>query len=198
MDRHIHEPHRGDQVCTELPHVGGLRVAHGPFTAFTHAGPIEQRRQANEAAADDAARRWGKAKSAEPTHPYLKKKGISPNGLRQDDDILLVPVRDGEGKLHALQTIPPSGDPKLFGKGSATAGHYFTIGNLATTPAICLAEGYATAARIHEMTGCACIVTFSAHNLVSVIDTIEMKKKLMSTPMTSIGAARTKKLTSDV
>ena len=81
-------------------------------------------------------------------------------------------VRDAEGKLHALQTIPPSGDPKLFGKGSATAGHYFTIGNLATTPAICLAEGYATAARIHEMTGCACIVTFYAHNLVSVTDTI--------------------------
>ena len=133
---------------------------------------IEKRRKAAEAAAADAVRRWDKAKSAEPTHPYLKKKGISPNGLRQDSDILLVPVRDAEGKLHALQTIPPSGDPKLFGKGSATAGHYFTIGNLATTPAICLAEGYATAARIHEMTGCACIVTFSAHNLVSVTDTI--------------------------
>jgi hypothetical protein len=146
----------GDQHDPESPQDRAKRIA-------AQKAAIEKRRKAAEAAAADAVRRWDKAKPAGPTHPYLKKKGIKPNGLRQDGDILLVPVRDAEGKLHTLQTIPASGDPKLFGKGSAAAGHYFEIGDLANTPAICIGEGFATMARVHEMTGDACIVAFSDH-----------------------------------
>jgi putative DNA primase/helicase len=48
-------------------------------------------------------------------------KNVDPCGVRIGDGLLLVPMRDIDGKLWSLQEIFPSGD-KLFMKGGRTAG----------------------------------------------------------------------------
>ena len=46
---------------------------------------------------------------ANPDHPYLKRKGIKPHNLHQNQrdglDVLLVEARDADGKLWNLQRI---------------------------------------------------------------------------------------------
>ncbi|MBK7252207.1 MAG: toprim domain-containing protein [Gammaproteobacteria bacterium] len=75
---------------------------------------------------------------------------------------LLVPVRDSSGRLMSLQRIGPDGEKRFF-YGGHVAGGYFIIGAPGDT--VCIAEGYATAASIHEATGHAVAVAFNAGNL---------------------------------
>ena len=111
--------------------------------------------------ADKAAIRWCGASSAF-THPYLARKGVHAYGIRQDGEILLVPLRDTAGKLHSLQTITPDGEKRFKGR---MKGCFHPIG--CKPPAVCLviAEGYATGASIHEATGWSVAVAFNAGNV---------------------------------
>ena len=111
---------------------------------------------------------WMKASPNVQDHPYLKRKGIKPYGLRVDQkNNLLIPVIDFDKKLHSLQQI--SADPekkKYFLTGGIITGHFFLI--LGEGDVFYIAEGYATAASIHEATGATVYVAFSAGNLLSV------------------------------
>lgn len=124
-----------------------------------------QRDEAKEARckdeADKAASRRCGASSAF-SHPYLVRKGVYAYGIRQDGEILLVPMRDTAGKLHSLQTITPDGEKRFKGR---MKGCFHPIG--CKLPAVCLviAEGYATAASIHEATGWPVAVAFNAGNI---------------------------------
>ena len=122
-------------------------------------------------AAGLAAERWAKATPADPAHPYLVAKGVQPHGVRQEGDALLMPMRDG-AELHSLQTITRDGE-KRFLAGGRTAGCYFSIGKPGGT--VCIAEGYATGATIHEATGHSVAVAFNAGNLVAVARTLRAK-----------------------
>ena len=110
--------------------------------------------------ADKAAIRWCGASSAF-SHPYLARKGVYAYGIRQDGEILLIPLRDTAGKLHSLQTITPDGEKRFKGR---MKGCYHAIGG---KPAgrLVIAEGYATAASIHEATGWPVAVAFNAGNV---------------------------------
>jgi putative DNA primase/helicase len=77
---------------------------------------------------------------------------------------LAVPMRDG-ADLHSLQFIGPEGD-KRFLSGGRVSGCYLLIGKLDGT--LCIVEGYATGASIHEAAGCAVAVAFNAGNLLPV------------------------------
>ena len=118
----------------------------------------EAARQAHEA--DNAGARWQAAGPAA-GHPYLLRKGVQPHGIRQDS-ALLIPLRDTAGKLHSLQTITPEGDKRFKGR---MKGCYHSIGS--KPPGVCLviAEGYATAASIHEATCWPVAVAFNTGNL---------------------------------
>ena len=78
--------------------------------------------------------------------------------------MLLIPLRDG-AELHSLQTIAADGG-KRFLPGGRVAGCYFSIGKPGDT--VCIAEGYATGATIHEATGYLVAVAFNAGNLEAV------------------------------
>ena len=121
----------------------------------------EADRQAHEA--DNAGARW---QAAGPTasHPYLTRKGIQAHGIRQDGDMLLIPLRDTAGKLHSLQTITPDGQKRFRGR---MKGCYHAIGGKPSDRLV-IAEGYATAASIHEATGWPVAVSFNAGNLEPV------------------------------
>lgn len=122
-----------------------------------------------EIAADTVAEIWASAGAASPDHPYLKRKGIQPHGARiTGDGRLIVPLVDVEGNIHSLQYIDHNGG-KLYHPGASTGGKFWTIGAHSHGP-IYIAEGFATAATIHETSGAQVYVGYSASGLVSAAE----------------------------
>lgn len=110
------------------------------------------------------------ASTPDEAHPYLKAKGVRSHGLRQDEDgRLLVPVHDADGMAWSVQKIGPDGF-KQFQEDSRVEGGHFVIGDLSKPGPLLIAEGYATAATVHELTGQPAIVAFNAGNLLSVAE----------------------------
>lgn len=148
-------------------------------------------REAEAKAKRDKARRkanaiWNSAKPAPDDHPYLERKGVPSFGLRVgtwpkwDDHLqdwrripnaLLVPMRSPSGTLHSLQAIHAEkvdGRDKDFLPGGEKAGKFHLIGEPAEGLPLCVAEGYATAASIHQATGRPVAVAFDAGSLEPV------------------------------
>lgn len=147
----------------------------------------EERHQRKAA---EAWRLYSPAADATDSHPYLHRKGVKAHpGLRvatwrkwhQDEqgqwreivipDALLVPVIAPEtGKLVNLQAILPEPHPDLGRDkdflGGRKAGCLFWLGS--PTATLLIAEGYATAASLHERTGHQTFVAFDAGNLKAV------------------------------
>ncbi|CAL7960510.1 hypothetical protein GAMM_160094 [Gammaproteobacteria bacterium] len=109
-------------------------------------------------------------------HPYLTKKQVKSHDIRvgtyKGSDNLIIPLRDNDGITHTLQFIYPEGSKRFLG-GGAKKGHYFQIGELSDI--IYIAEGYATAATIHEVTGQFVVVAFDGGNLLPVAQNIRKK-----------------------
>ena len=124
-------------------------------------------------AAKKAARTLQDATPAPDDFPYLTRKGIKPNGARLHNGSLVIPMRDG-GAVHSLQFIDADGG-KLFLPGGRVTGCYFSIGNTKDAEALCIAEGFATGASIHESTGYPVAVAFNAGNLDSVTQAMRAK-----------------------
>jgi len=136
--------------------------------ASRKARAAEEERQ-RAAARKRAADLWGKASPrVKVKHGYLVAKCVRAYGLRQLGDQLLVPVRDTTGTLHGLQCITGDGR-KTFLTGTAKAGHYHAIGGAPKDGAVlAIAEGYATAATVHALTGWPVAAAFDAGNLRAV------------------------------
>ena len=125
----------------------------------------EEARRKSEAKAKAAAI-WQKAEPAPVDHPYLIRKGIKANGAKHYNDALLIPMR-ADGDIHSLQFIGPDGDKRFLTSGRVK-GCYFSIGNPKGAAALCIAEGFATGATIHETTGYPVAVAFNAGNVGAV------------------------------
>lgn len=153
----------------------------------------EAKKQARKAAEEKAGIVWDAALPCD-THPYLEAKGVKSHGLRVGrwqkvdqetgevyldvPDALLVPIKSGK-KIVSLQAIYPTkigGRNKDFLKDGMLSGCYFTIGKPDSEPQndrpIYITEGYATGATIHELTGCAVVICFSAGNIRAVAEKI--------------------------
>lgn len=119
-------------------------------------------------------------------HPYLAKKGapaygvlVNTIGTQQvpffsDKPMefsgkgeLLVPVRDVDGQVWGAQSIRDDGR-KSFPRGGRLAGLFHLIGDIENAKGHITAEGYATAATIHQATGLPVAVAFNANNLRAV------------------------------
>lgn len=110
---------------------------------------------------------WSEGAAASPDHPYLKRKGIQPHGAKiTGDGRLMVPLFSPDGELSSLQYIDSEGG-KLYHSGGQTGGQFWVIG-LNSPGTLYVAEGFATAATIHEVTGRPCVVAYSASNLIPV------------------------------
>ena len=137
----------------------------------------QARQQTHAEAAQRARALWDAATEAPADHGYLRRKGVQPHGLRVGaDGWLLVPMRDAEGTLWNVQRIAPEqpakGSDKLFQKGGRKTGLWHMLGDPAGAATLLLAEGYATAASVHEAGqnagGWPVAVAFDAGNLVHV------------------------------
>lgn len=143
-----------------------------------------QTEAAQATAADEATRQW-EAASPEGAAPYLARKGVQGHGVRYTPGgVLLVPLRDAEGKLWNLQRIAPNkptdGNPeKLFLKGGRKSGLWHGMGPMPepkeahTVVLIC--EGYATGATLFEATGYPVAVAFDAGNLAPVAQALRQR-----------------------
>jgi len=117
--------------------------------------------------ADEVSAIWAAAAPAT-DHPYLDEKGVPSHDLRVGEDgRLLVPVRDASGRIWSLQHISPDG-AKLFHEGGRVQGGHVVIGDIAREGPLLIAEGYATAATVHDLTGMPAVAAFNAGNLAPV------------------------------
>jgi putative DNA primase/helicase len=94
--------------------------------------------------------------------------------LKQADGALVVPMHDEHGNVCGLQFIYPAGHPRrikierdkeFWPSGMGMGGTFGLIGHVRRDGVLLIAEGYATAASLHETTGQAVAYAFSANNL---------------------------------
>ena len=148
-----------------------------------------EREQRYERTAQEVDAIWTAATAIQ-AHPYLADKGVQSHGLRQGSDgqtitvqdhdgadrevsiagRLLVPVADANGRMTSLQFIDPTSSKMFMPNGRVEGGH-FVIGDAQQPGPLLIAEGYATAATLHELTGMPAIVAFNAGNLMPVAQT---------------------------
>jgi len=125
-----------------------------------------QRQTQHERVATKASSEYKLAKEVT-THPYLEKKGVKSYGLKQDNrGNLIMPLFDIDGKQWSLERI--NIDFKGFEKDSKLQGNFYPIGHIKSDDTIIIAEGYATAATLHEATNLPSVVAASANNLITV------------------------------
>ena len=143
-------------------------MAHSRRMSEAKAARDAELAKQHEVTEDVVTKIWADCTPANKDHPYLKKKGILVHGSRvTGDGRLVVPLLNKDGSLSTLQYISTDGG-KLYHKGGATGGKFWPIGNAENPKTIFIAEGFATAATIHETTGSICIVAYSASNIVPV------------------------------
>lgn len=146
-------------------------------------------------AANAAEAKWREC-VAEGEHDYLTRKGIHSHGLRYGapgaviewehngktitspvGGALCVPMMDVGGRVHGLQWILSRSlhgerikrierDKEYWPQGMDKVGHFHMVGM--PTWIVLIAEGYATAASLHEATGLPVAVAFDAGNLQPV------------------------------
>lgn len=143
-------------------------VARTEYTKYLRDEETERKQQEAKVAANLI---WTGGPPASDTHPYLARKKVKSFGLREHRGSLLIPIWIS-GEVWSLQSIDSDGEKRFFPGGKISAGHYL-IGDMLlvqSCPAVCIAEGYATAATIHEATGYPVAVAFNVGNLTAVSD----------------------------
>ncbi|ELW8596557.1 DNA primase [Salmonella enterica] len=105
------------------------------------------------------------------TSPYLTRKGVTAaQGVRINPrGELVIPFSNAQGKIRTYQRIPETGgkDARLL-KDGEKSGNWFTIGTPVNGQPLLFAEGYATAASLHESTGLPVLMCIDAGNLIAV------------------------------
>lgn len=115
---------------------------------------------------------WEQATPATNGCQYLKTKQVQSHGLRYFRNALLVPVMDCDGEIYGVQRIWPNGSKRNV-TGSDMLGHFYKIGT-PQNDLILIAEGYSTAATLHEVTGHAVVAAFSCDNLQPVAEVLRV------------------------
>ena len=171
---------RQDLECTVKADIGRKMTVAEEMEAVARVAKAkalrdEERKKKNEVVASTVDKIWEDAIDATSDHPYLKRKGIEPHGSKvTGDGRLIVPLFGIDGKLATLQYIGADGQ-KLYHAGGSTNGKFAIIGSMDEPGILYIAEGFATAATIHEETGRPCCVAYSASNLVPVTGQIREK-----------------------
>ena len=147
-------------------------MAHARRMAEAKATRDAELKKQREVVADTADIIWSNGTGASADHPYLSRKGIQPHGVRvTGDGRLMAPLYTADGNLASIQYIDQDGG-KLYHSGGQTGGCFWMVGTTDEPGIIYIAEGFATAATIHEITNRPCIVAYSASNLVPVTGAI--------------------------
>ena len=155
------------------------------------AAEVEKRkREAAEARAKAAERHtrdildmWARAKDCR-NHPYLEAKGIrnvtylkSIIDPETEEEMLLIPMRNVQGKIRNIQRIWPNGRRRQMPQAGGSTGLYNTIEahRFKHTKTLYVCEGWATGWTIHLATNTAVIVAFFDGGLKTVGEIIQSR-----------------------
>ena len=126
-------------------------------------------------AIDDAYEYYQKAFDGEIWHAYLDRKDVKAYGDVRLDNLtghLLIPLRDIGGSFKAVQTIDRDGEKRFF-YGTSFKGNFFPFGldmlREGDNKPILVGEGYATMAKVFQLTDLPCVAAINCGNLESVI-----------------------------
>ena len=124
-----------------------------------------------------AQKTWYRASYADASNEYCYRKNIRPHSAKVFDSChlksaLLVPLYNENLSLVNLQFIHPDGQ-KRFLSGGQKKCCFWWLGK--KTPTILIAEGFATAASLHEYTGHQTFIAFDAGNMGNVAKIIRAK-----------------------
>lgn len=125
---------------------------------------------------------WESSSDVIGDHKYLERKKVQSHGVRvyqgrspidgtNCHGALVVPLNDSAGDVCQLQLIFPDGK-KRFLRGPKPSGLFYVIG--APGDILCIAEGFATAASIHDATGHGVAVAFDCGGLRPVAEAIRL------------------------
>ena len=140
-----------------------------------------QARAAGERAAERAAKLWALLAKEPPEggNEYLRRKGVGAYGVRfsPKSGALVVPMCDAQGRVRGLQIIRqrplPEGkrEKEYFPAGVQKKGTMHIIGHVSRAEGaqILVAEGYATAASLHQATQMPVACAFDAGNIAPVV-----------------------------
>lgn len=144
----------------------------------------ERQREADKAASR-AKVVWSKS-LAKGDSEYLQRKQIGAYGVRfTDKGAVIVPMMDDRDTIRGLQFILPRGheravkagrDKEFWPKGLQMSGTYHLVGK-PPRDILLIAEGYATAASIHEATNLPVAVVWSANNIMPACQALKKKYK---------------------
>ena len=129
-------------------------------------------------AADKARIRIDTSSEAPENHPYLQKKCIYPYGVKLDGESLAIPLKNIDGIVQSLQWIEPDGMKRNF-PDAPLAGLFWSVGldllkDHPTWP-ILLGEGFATMAKVYELTGYPSVAGISCYYLRKVAQALREK-----------------------
>lgn len=97
----------------------------------------------------------------------IKKVEAFGNLFADDEDNLIIPTYESDESIVGYQRITPHG--KWFQQGQKTRGVFFPIGKIEKSEIVYVAEGYATAATIHALTGYPVVVCFTCYNIKAAV-----------------------------
>lgn len=171
-----YQNHRASEGKVNWTSTGAYQ--HDPAEAIRQRARAAQKRWDREIKSqNDYARiaktlagQWSKMPHAPDSHAYLSRKSVpAAEGVRLDKyDNLVIPLRNTAGELRTLQYIKPDGTKNLK-KDAEKTGNFFVVGGeLSPQLPILYAEGYATAASLHQATGIPVVMTVDAGNMVTV------------------------------
>lgn len=131
-----------------------------------------EQQERHHRAAQKARYVWNQATAiTEPSqHPYLIKKRVQAHIARLYGNALVVPIYNESFNMINLQFIDTDGNKRFLSGGKKKSG-FCWIGK--KTGTVLIAEGFATAASLHEDSGYLTIVAFDAGNLVNVATVIK-------------------------
>ena len=103
-------------------------------------------------------------------HEYLKLKEVEAHCSKVDaNDVLLIPLYDETGMVGVQRIID---NEKRFSSGIKLKGSFCPLDKFKQAEYCYIAEGFATAATIQEITDIPTICAFNCHNIAPVIETI--------------------------
>jgi putative DNA primase/helicase len=157
------------------------KLSKADWEAIT-AAKIERRKGQGEThfkAAQKARVIWKRAVFADASNEYCYRKKIQTHGAKTGDTgglkcVLILPLFNSNLKLVSLQFIQPDGG-KRFLSGGQKKDCFWWVGKKSSR--ILIAEGFATAASLHEHTGLQVFVAFDAGNLINVAQVVRSNNR---------------------
>lgn len=186
---YIIKDHRSDITVTGSTRTGKRAMMTPEEKAAAHRQRVEYERQKAEKSARKNRMLSGMVRRVWPVcikpddwtkpHPYIERKQVRPLNIRRNTshkrDVLVLPMVCPFEGLKSLYTIDQKGFKRPL-LGSQPSGLCMAIAqNLSTAKRIWLVEGWATGASLHDLTGDAVVIAFTAGNLGAVMDKLVVK-----------------------